>query len=955
MIMPINTNITNSNMNLSEFLKQHAFKDGDSEKTNSRIPSIKNNIYGGTYCIPDNEYNAFLDIYYRDVVINNKLEFITEKQREQDGPIAIDIDLKYAYDVTEKQYTNAHIADLIDVYLEQFKNMYQFDKSVKIPIYIFEKLSVNRLQDKQVTKDGIHIIIGLQADRTVQIMLRQKVIEEIQNVWDGLPIINDWEDIFDAGISKGCVNWQLYGSRKPEHEPYKLTQIYNVSYDENDGELMKVKMNIKDFDMKLDFKKLSVRYTEHQSLFFKGDFADEYDKLSTNKATLAKKTSIMSLSNSTNTYCIVRNIDEMRNMYNSFIDNIPHDDKYELRDTSSYAMILPESFYGVGSFTRWIRVGMALRNISDSLLIVWIAMSAKSEAFKFDTIEEDIYKRWAGFTVGNQHGLTKRSIMYWAKEYNPTEYKLVYEDSVDFYLSRTIESITVENINSKNPGQVTGCGDWDIAEVLYHLHKDEYICSSIKHNNWYKYHNHRWTPHEDANDLRTSISTKLRNLYSAKACVLATIAGSITDTTDTKIIHLRLKAQKILDICVRLGKTNEKQNIIKEARSMYYDCNRNFLEKLDTNPYLICFNNGVIDFKETDKSRLFRKGYPEDELSMCTHINYIILNDSHKPIINEINEFMSQLFPDKEICDYMWEHLASTLIGVVREESFNMYIGKGRNGKSKLIDLMKFVLGDYLSSVPLELVTGKRPKLGGCTPEIQSLKGVRFAIMNEPSKGERINDGAMKMLTGGDVIEGRGLYQEKATKFKPQFKLAVCSNQFMEVKTQDDGTWRRIRVVEYKSKFTENPVDNDPEYPYQFLVDDNIYVKFERWKEVFASMLVDITFINKGSVHVPDCVLSASKSYRESQDYIAEFIKDKIIVDPKGKIKKTELNSDFSLWYMSTYGRGGPPPKDVHAYMDKAYGKSKIINTWTGIKLRYDRDEQENMDDDIDDIEFNDL
>ena len=116
-------------------------------------------------------------------------------------------------------------------------------------------------------------------------------------------------------------------------------------------------------------------------------------------------------------------------------------------------------------------------------------------------------------------------------------------------------------------------------------------------------------------------------------------------------------------------------------------------------------------------------------------------------------------------------------------------------------------------------------------------------------------------------------------------------------------------------------------------------------------MLINVAFETKGQVFVPDCVKAASDAYRESQDYIAEFIRDKIVLDKQGRVKKTELNSEFSIWYMSTYGRGGPPPKEVHAYMDKTYGKAKANVGWAGVKIRYERDEIDTIyNEDSDDI-----
>ena len=69
---------------------------------------------------------------------------------------------------------------------------------------------------------------------------------------------------------------------------------------------------------------------------------------------------------------------------------------------------------------------------------------------------------------------------------------------------------------------------------------------------------------------------------------------------------------------------------------------------------------------------------------------------------------MSQLFPNKDLLSYMWEHLASTLLGTNENQTFNIYTGSGANGKSKLVELMSIILGEYKGTVPITLVTQKR-------------------------------------------------------------------------------------------------------------------------------------------------------------------------------------------------------------------------------------------------------
>ena len=926
-----------------DFLTKHIAKkknDPNVVITNTRIGDSNSGISGGSYNITDAEYPTFIDLYYRDVLSQNKKEYLTEKQRDNDGPILVDLDLRHTYDTDERQYTKEHIDDLIDIYLEELKQIYQMDESTAFTVYIFEKPSVNRVQEKNCTKDGIHMLIGIQADHAIQQMLRTRVMTKIKEVWADLPLINTWPDVFDEGISKGTTNWQLYGSRKPGHERYKLTRVCKITVDPADNEIINRDVPVSKLNMEAEIHKLSVRYRSNAVLFMRNDFVDEYKKFTDSSSRPISRTQSNSncaaaetqhradILDDISTIACIRNKDELEVMVNNFIEVTSDSiNDYHLKTMYDYTMILPEQYYGQGSYDKWKRVGWVLRNTSTKLLIVWIAFSAKSSVFSYSSIPE-LCDIWRKFDLRLHGGLTRLSLIHWAKTDVPEEYNRILHGTVDYYIEHTINSF---NIKERVP-------DFDLANVLYQMYKHEYVCVSVTKNIWYRYKNNRWEDIDAGTSLRLSISKSLRALYNQKGSnSLADAASTPVEKTvdlDKEPEFQKNRSLKILAISNRLANTNDKKNIMTEAKELFYD--GSFLEKMDTNPYLLCFNNGVIDFKEN----CFRKGQPEDIISLCTNIDYVPLNPvKHKQIMDEIHDFMNKLFPDKELCKYMWEHLASTLIGTSANQTFNMYIGVGSNGKSVLMNLMEKVLGQYKGDVPTTLVTEKRGKVGGLAPEIVQLKGIRYAVMQEPSKGDVINEGMMKQLTSGkDPIQGRAPYMPKTISFIPQFKLAVACNALMGVKANDHGTWRRIRVVPFKSLFTETPVDDDPDKPYQFMLDKNIEEKFDEWKEVFAAMLVDIVFKTGGLVRDCSIVMSKSNEYRQSQDYISEFIRDRIVREANGRIKQMELNNEFSIWYMSNYGGRGPSPKELHEYMDKEFGR-KRQQTWSGVRIKYERDE----------------
>lgn len=929
---------------VDEFLKQYfRTKEKDTKPTNTRIGDKNLHISGGSYSIPDEKYPEFLNLYYESVVQKKNPEHLTEIQLEKDGPILIDIDLRHDLSVDSHLYTQEHIQDFINAYLDELKTVYQFDDSSQFPVFVFEKSSVKKVPEKNITKDGIHIIVGIKSDPLTQQIMRKRMLKHVADMWSDLPIVCPWEDVLDEGISAGKVPWQLYGSTKPGFEPYSLTHVMNITFDPSDEEFVHKNIPLDKFNLKDHFAQLSARYTGHIGLFFKTQFLAERNELSAASSAHPKRVMapLPSGGGSVDVKVLqVKNKEELTHCLDSFLDTLQNSQDSKLREVYDYTMTLPESYYGSGSYTKWIAVGWALRNISDSLFVVWVAFSAQYARFDYRDIRE-LYEKWLKFDHRNPNGLTERSILYWSKMDAYDKYKKVRESSVFHHVDRTLDTTATEVVE----GKLKSCGDYDLAEVLYQMYKDDYVCINVKANIWFVYKNHRWEEIDSGTTLRKAISNEMRDIYQEMFRRLV-LEKSMAETEEAQKT-ISFKIDKIMKICERLGRTSDKKNIMTEAKDLFYD--GQFMQKLDTNPYLLCFNNGVVDFK----SKIFRKGYPEDYISKTTRIDYIPVNPVRDSVkISEIQEFMRQLFPIQEMYDYMWEHLASVLIGTSINQTFHMYIGGGSNGKSVLMTLMEKTIGDYKGDVPLSLITDKRTRIGGLAPELVALKGIRYAVMQEPQKGDKINEGVMKQITSGiDPIQARAPYMLQAITFIPQFDLVLCSNNLMEINSQDHGTWRRIRVVDFISLFTDTPKKGDLEKPYQFLKVDDITEKFDEWKEVFAALLVEKVFETNGVVKDCPMVMKSSNNYRESQDFIAEFVADRIVLDPKGTMTKTELKSEFDMWYMGTYGKGSPSMKDIHADMDKRFGKfTEKRKCWCGARIRYERGNDVKNDEEVEEF-----
>ena len=184
--------------------------------------------------------SQFWKLYYKKIWIDNACEYLTETQNKiEGGPILVDIDMRFHKNTINRIYKLAEISDIVELYGDSLIEMFHFKEKYNIPVYIFEKDDV--VQKNEFTKDGLHFVFGLHAKHSVQEILRDIVIEKEKNInqifgEDGLGCINSPEDIFDNCISSGRNNWQVWGSRKPGYDAYKLKYIWELSIDGEDVE-----------------------------------------------------------------------------------------------------------------------------------------------------------------------------------------------------------------------------------------------------------------------------------------------------------------------------------------------------------------------------------------------------------------------------------------------------------------------------------------------------------------------------------------------------------------------------------------------------------------------------------------------------------------------------------------------------------------------------------------------
>jgi putative DNA primase/helicase len=140
-------------------------------------------------------------------------------------------------------------------------------------------------------------------------------------------------------------------------------------------------------------------------------------------------------------------------------------------------------------------------------------------------------------------------------------------------------------------------------------------------------------------------------------------------------------------------------------------------------------------------------------------------------------KFLDRIFAgDKDVIGFVQRAVGYTLSGEVGEQCLFLLVGTGANGKSTFVNAINSLFGDYAAAIPMHTLMLQR---GGNeqTNDLALLPGKRFVAASEGEPGQRLAESRIKVMTGGDRISCRRLYQDYFS-FDPQFnygsRRTVC-------------------------------------------------------------------------------------------------------------------------------------------------------------------------------------
>ena len=862
-------------------------------------------IIKGRWLIPDEKYPEFLNNLndYLFVEKGRPINLVEQPRLDTPKPLLIDLDFKFPLDTSlTHRFEPTHIYSFVKKLAEGLGTFFGLDSYKSIRFFV--SLRPQAYADgKKYIKDGIHIQspdICLTNEK--QKVLRLWLLEQqaIQEAFGDIGYNNEIDDIYDESMVRK-QGWFLYGESKVNIPPYALESVYAFNpkagvIDEED---------IGQFSARDLLEILSVRYNlVDDDNDVRDEQKDVYEKFLRPKAKV--KADIEDVTEESEK--ITDSSSKTMNIY------IPESHDSEEIKLAKDMVIECLSSVRADNYKTWMEVGWCLYNIdhSEEMFETWQEFSkksTKSAGTEWGRLKNDWMRGFSRNTAGAK--LTLRSLHYWAREDNLEKYKeLIEEDHVRFVIN------------------YVGDTHYHVGLLLKRMYKDRF-CASVesRKTEWYVFDENinSWRHTNQGMELQEKLSTEVAKLFRRAQDRLKKKAeddyeikkGKDKEMENVKINEkapMPISRKKNMDWFSDWAKNNDeglrfstlnkiehqlykhefKIGVMKAAIELFHE--EDFSNRLNMNAFLFACKNGVLDLKNEirdpvsgilKKRVIFRKGRPDDYMSHLAGRNSpdsealeYIPHDPESSNFKEWMKFLKKICPQPDMLAYYVRLMASCLEGNNREQCYYTFIGVGGNGKSKVIDLMRYTLGDYCSSLSSAALTRSKPDSGAANPDIIAIKNKRFIYLQEPDDREPLNTSRMKQFSGEDVVEARGLFEDQQ-RFRITGKLFMMCNRLPPIHAMDRGTWRRIRVLVFGSKFVDS---SDPDLKTGranvFLRDNGLDAKLREWREAWLGLLVHIyekEYLVNGLEPIPQVVLEESNKYKESFDQYGKFKAERIV------------------------------------------------------------------------------
>lgn len=360
---------------------------------------------------------------------------------------------------------------------------------------------------------------------------------------------------------------------------------------------------------------------------------------------------------------------------------------------------------------------------------------------------------------------------------------------------------------------------------------------------------------------------------------------------------------KFFDQCGSAGATSA---MLKQAQS--YLTVR--IEVFDRDPLAINCRNGTLKMRfdpragDGQRFRSFMTPHdPSDRITRMAAVDY-----DPKAAAPLFRGVVATSLPEVDEQAFFKRLLGYSATGRTEEQAFALVQGRGRDGKSTILDACREALGTYgVAASPDTFLEGGMRSGSDAAPDLIALSGdTRLAVLSEPKRGSKFNEGLLKAWTSGSPISARDLHS-KPINFRPKAKIIFECNAFPVARGDDDGIWRRVLTPQFRHQVPEDQMDR--------LLPEKL-----RESELpgILNWLVEGVgdWLETGSLAMPEGLKAVLDDYRKSSSPFGDWLRERCWTGEKAGTDRElsgVLYSDFKKWFED---QGFEKPMSTRAFGD---------------------------------------
>jgi putative DNA primase/helicase len=353
---------------------------------------------------------------------------------------------------------------------------------------------------------------------------------------------------------------------------------------------------------------------------------------------------------------------------------------------------------------------------------------------------------------------------------------------------------------------------------------------------------------------------------------------------------------------------------------------------LDRNGYALNFLNGTLDLK-TGRIREHRR---EDLITRLVHFDY--RPDAKCP------RFMRFLYrvmgdgPDASDCNragvdrlvhYLQKAFGYAVTADVSEKAVFCFFGGGNNGKTTLLEIIRFAVSEYSAQVLIDsLMMHQSRESSASLADLGDLRGARFVTTSEAEEGQRLAVGKLKYLTQGMGEIKTCRKYENPIKFTATHKLFLDANHKPAIRGTEKAIWNRLKPVPFTVTIPSEEMDKT-------LLET---LKHEA-AGILAWMVEGCLQWQKEGLGSPPEVAAASVAWQAASDRFPAFLEEKCAISPDAWVAVAYLWPAYQHWCQENNEQFVIPKASFDERLEQigcTQGKRNngTIRAWIGIRFR---------------------